>query len=225
VLPHSVRLSLLIAQLVGVLTLLRSVAFDRWITVLASVLLIAGATAAQRGRTWGVGLAFGAAVAFPVAFLIGIAPAWFCLVGVAGALPLVRTWPAFARFDKGAAALLTMIMAACGAMGAIAWKHVAWSVFSAVPALRPSLQPEHGVLVAALLALAIVSGSRQIRQLRLDDEREGALEGEGIRVASGLGGGVRVASESTLEAEAELEAERAAEGGGSRALRRVDDDR
>ena len=71
------QLSLVAAQLIGAATLLRSVAYNRWITMLASVLLIVGAEAARRGRSWGVGLALGAASAFPVALAIGIAPAWF----------------------------------------------------------------------------------------------------------------------------------------------------
>ena len=90
------QLSLVIAQVVGAATLLRSVAYDRWITVLAAALLIVGASAARRGRSWGVGLALGAAASFPVAWAIGIAPPWFCLVG---ALPFAIASRAFARFD------------------------------------------------------------------------------------------------------------------------------
>ena len=51
-----------VAQAIGIATLLRSVAYDRWITVLVSALLIGGTMAAQRGRTWGVALAFAPAV-------------------------------------------------------------------------------------------------------------------------------------------------------------------
>jgi hypothetical protein len=155
VLSHRLRLSLLVAQAVGVMTLLRSIAYDRWITVLASLFLIGGAYAATRGRTWGVGMAFASAVAFPVAFAIGIAPAWFCLVGLAGAWPLAIAWRSFARFDKGAATLLATIAATAGAAAAIAWKEVAWSVISTFPSLRPSIEAQHGIALLATMAVVV----------------------------------------------------------------------
>ena len=136
-------------------TLLRSIAYDRWITVLASVLLIVGAMAAQRGRSWGIGLAFAAAVSFPVAFAIGLAPAWFCLVGLAGALPFALTLRPFARFDKSATALLALLAATGGAAAAIAWKEIAWSVITTFPVLRPSGHAHHGVALAAALAVVV----------------------------------------------------------------------
>ncbi len=154
-LTHRLRLSLVIAQAVGVATLLRSIAYDRWITVAASLFLIGGALAAQRGRTWGVGMAFAAAVAFPVAFAIGIAPPWFCLVGLAGALPFALTVRPFARFDKGATTLLAAITATAGAAAAIAWKEIAWSVIATFPSLRPSIEAQHGVALAATLAVVV----------------------------------------------------------------------
>ena len=155
VLSHRLRLSLLVAQAVGVMTLLRSIAYDRWITVLASLFLIGGALAAQRGRTWGVGMAFASAVAFPVAFAIGIAPAWFCLVGLAGAWPLVVAWRPFARFDKGAATLLAAVAATAGAAAAIAWKEMAWSIITTFPSLQPSIEAQHGVALLATMAVVV----------------------------------------------------------------------
>lgn len=188
---HRLRLSLVAAQLVGAATLLRSIAYDRWITVIAAVLLIAGATAAQRGRAWGVALAFAAAAAFPVAFAIGIAPAWFCLVGLIGALPFALTSRAFARVDKGATALLTVLAASTGAAGAIAWKQYAWDVFEMFPSWMPSREAQHGValtLVALAAALVVRTG-------------RGALgEGARVRVAQPL----RVADASDLDATAGL---------------------
>ena len=50
VLPRNVRLSILLVQLVTIATLMRSVAFDRWITILASLVLLIGAAAAKRNR-------------------------------------------------------------------------------------------------------------------------------------------------------------------------------
>jgi len=158
------QLSLVAAQLVGAATLIRSVAYDRWITVLAAVLLIAGATAARRGRSWGVGLALGAAAAFPVAWAIGIAPPWFCLVGLVGALPFAIASRAFARFDKGATALLAFLAAAAGTIGAVAWKEYAWSIFTTFPVSRPSIEAQHGLaltaLTAVVAAVALMSRSK-----------------------------------------------------------------
>jgi hypothetical protein len=159
-LPHRLSVALFLAQLVAFATLIRSIAYDRWITVLASVLLIGGAFAAQRGKTWGLGLSFAAAVAFPVASMIGIAPPWFWLVGIAGALPFIVASRALARFDKGATTILAAIGIGIGAMGAISWKEYALDVFRQFPALMPSLHAQHtGALVitaiAATIALAL----------------------------------------------------------------------
>lgn len=185
------RLSLVVLQLVSLATLVRSIAYDRWITVLASVLMLVGAAAAQRGRSWGVALAFGAAVAFPVAFAIGIAPAWFVLVGIIGSLPFALASRAFARFDRGATALLTLAAASAGAFGAIAWKELSWTIFMNVPALRPSLEAQHGLGVLAVLASALIAmrfGRRALgeerhvrvgQQLRVADTSEGELEASG----------------------------------------------
>jgi hypothetical protein len=152
-----IRGSLWLAQVVAFATLLRSIALDRWITVLAAVLLIGGAFVAQRGKTWGLALAFAAAAAFPVAWLIGIAPFWFCLVGVAGAIPFLQALPSLVRFDRRATGVLGAITIAMGAAGAMLWKEYALDVFRSVPMLRPSFYPHHGLALAALLAVGLVA--------------------------------------------------------------------
>ena len=162
------RSSLRIAQVVGLLTLLRSVAYDRWITVLVSVLLIVGARAAMRERTWGVGLTFAAGVWFSAAWAIGIAPMWFAIVGMLAVMPFAHTWRALARFDKGATALFAAIAAASGALVAIAWKKFAWSLFMTVPLLRPSAEAQHGLALTAVVAASLAVAAH----LRRKDERE-----------------------------------------------------
>lgn len=189
-------------QLVSVLTLMRSIAFDRWITVLASVLLLVGAASAKRGRAWGVALMFAQAIAFPVAVLIGIAPPWFALVGIVGSLPFLLTRDAFARLDKGATRMLTALAMLGGAMGAIAWKHYAWSVFTAIPALMPSTRPHHGFIVAAVAALAVSLAARRSEEERAEDERDASAD---ARVRVGAGVPARIAAPTTLEDEAERE--------------------
>jgi hypothetical protein len=170
------QLSLFAAQLIGAATLLRSVAYNFWITMLASVLLIAGAEAARRGRSWGVGLALGAGSAFLVAFAIGIAPAWFVLVGLAGALPFAIASRAFARFDKGATALLALLAASAGTIGAMGWKEYAWSIFAAFPMSRPSLEAQQGLMLATLTTLVAAAF--------MSRGKHGALaSGHGVRVA------------------------------------------
>jgi hypothetical protein len=196
VLPRSMRLSLVAAQLVGFLTLLRSVAFDRWITVVMSLLLIAGATAALRQRTWGVGLALTAACWFPVAFAIGIAPAWFCLVGLVGALPFALVSRALARFDSQATALLAALAAVFGVIGAVTWKQVAFSLFEVFPSLTPTVVPNHGLALVALVAGAVLA-----RRRSLANDESG--EGSRVRVAQP----VRVHTERDLELELEAESD------------------
>lgn len=187
------------------MTLLRSIAYDRWITVIASLLLIGGAVAAQRGRTWGIGLAFAAAVAFPVAFAIGIAPPWFCLVGLAGAWPFALTVRPFARFDKGATMLLAAVAATVGTVAAIAWKEVAWSVFTTFPSLRPSIEAQHGVALAATLAVvvgALAGRARHISDQSAAEPSEARVRfGERVRVGAEHGDALEEASRRELELE------------------------
>ena len=192
------RLSLVVLQLVGLATLLRSIAYDRWITVLASVLLLVGAAAAQRGRTWGVALSFAAAMAFPVAWMIGIAPPWFALVGLVGAMPFAIASRAFARFDKGATRVLTVVAASAGALGALAWKEYAWSIISTFPSFRPSLEAQHGLALTAIIASAAIIATRFGRGA---GDGLGASEEQHVRVADQI----RIAdsAESELETSAE----------------------
>lgn len=172
--PRRLRLAVLAAEIAAVATLARSIAYDRWITVLAASVLLVGALAARRQRTWGVGLALGAAASFPVAFLVGIAPAWFVLVGIAGALPFLATSRALARFDARSTAFLATLAAAVGAACAWGWKQIAWSVFEAVPALGPGLEASHGVALGVLGAIVAAVVGRRLLAARQDPEVSGA---------------------------------------------------
>lgn len=174
--PRNLHVALIAAHAVGFAALVRSVAFDRWITVLASVLLVAGATAALRGRTWGVVLAFASAVAFPTAWAIGIAPPWFVLVGVLGALPYLMVSSALARIDRRATSLLTALAWSVGALAAVGWKAFAWDVFAAFPSLTPSRLPQHGLAVVALMAAGMVSVIAASRDTRRRDGAGRAVE-------------------------------------------------
>jgi hypothetical protein len=177
-------MSLLVLEAVGLATLLRSIAYDRWITVLASLFLVGGALAAQRGRTWGVAMSFAAAVSFPVAFAIGIAPPWFCLVGLAGMLPFALTWRPLARFDKGAAAVLAASAVAAGAATAMAWKEMAWSVFTSFPSLIPSRHVHHEVALLATVAVAVGLIASQ-RRSRVSSGASSEVTHARVRVAEG----------------------------------------
>jgi hypothetical protein len=179
VLPRNLRLSILIVQLVTIATLMRSIAFDRWITILASLVLLVGAAAAKRNRAWGVALMFAQAAAFPMAYLIGIAPSWFCLVGAVGMIPFMLTAPGFARLDRGATRLLAALAVAGGSIGAIVWKQIAWDVFRSVPFFWPSGYPHHGWAVAGLAALGVAIA---VRDRKLVDA-EGAEVAAHARVA------------------------------------------
>ncbi|MBL8612300.1 MAG: hypothetical protein JNL38_33475, partial [Myxococcales bacterium] len=54
--PRRLAFAVLLAELAAVAALLRSVAYDRWITVFMASLVLVGALAVRRGRTWGLGL-------------------------------------------------------------------------------------------------------------------------------------------------------------------------
>lgn len=200
VLPRHLRLSLYATQAVAFLTLLRSVALDRWITVLASVILFFAATAAHRGRSWGVGVAFGQAVAFAAAWAFGIAPPWFAVVGLVGALPAVFASRALARLDKTATVLLATLAASVGALGALAWKEIAWSVFTTFPSLWPSRYPHHGFALLMLLA----GGAAALgAALKREKAHEAAEDGVRVRVAEGER--IRVGLEDAEDDAAEVE--------------------
>lgn len=186
----------------GFATLIRSVAFDRWITVLAAVLMVLGAMAALRGRTWGVVLAFASAMAFPVAWAIGIAPVWFVYVGVIGALPFALAYGSLASVDRKATAILAALAAGAGTLGAVLWKLVAWDLFAAFPALRPSVAPQHGLAVLALLLGGLAMMLATSRQARLGGPRIEAAGLERARITVGP-----VGHDANVQAEAEADAE------------------
>lgn len=200
-LPGALRRSLTALEVVAFATLLRSVAFDRWITVLVSALLVASAYAASRGRAWGVVLALGASTFFPMAFLLGMAPAWFVAVGALGVVPFAMTWRAFARADRGATAWLAGFGATAGTGLALLWKQIAWPLFWTFPSLFPSARPGHGALVTALLVAGAAAAAvrwRGARRLEQTTAPLGSTAGQ-LRIAPLAAGETRTAE--TLEAE------------------------
>jgi hypothetical protein len=187
-LPSPIRHSLYVVHAVAVATLVRSIVYDRWITVLVALLLIAGAAAAQRGKTWGVGLSLGAGLAFCAAWAIGIAPGWFCLVGLIGELPFALTWRALARFDATATAVGTALATLAGGLGAVAWAAGAGFLFRHVPILAPSMVATNqavGVAVLIAAGAAVVLASR--RSSHPESDGFGALTEARMRVASPAG--------------------------------------
>jgi hypothetical protein len=70
------------------------------------------------------------AIAFPAAHLLGMAPAWFWLVGLAGALPFALSSRWMASFDKGATVLFAVVAAAAGVACATAWHEIYLSLFA-----------------------------------------------------------------------------------------------
>ena len=210
VLPEPLRRWLGVLEVVAFATLLRSVAFDRWITVLMSLFLLAAAFGAKRGRSWGVALAFAASFFLPLAFMLGMAPAWFVIVGAIAAVPFALTWRAFARADRAATAWLAGLSVGAGSLVALAWQQFAWPLFWTFPALFPSARPQNGLLVTALLATAAAVGVarwREARRARSSGERTAELG----TIASTTG--MRIATTTDVHAqahEAELEAQEAA---------------
>ncbi len=209
--PEPLRRWLPALELVAFATLVRSVAFDRWITVLVSALLLASVFGIRRGRSWGVALAFAASFFFPAAALLGMAPGWFVAVGAIAAAPFLLTWRAFARRDRQATMWLAGLSAGAGSLIALVWHQVAWSLFWTFPALFPSFRPQHGLLVSALLAIGAGVGVARWRASRLAAAREAASASTGVRIATPA----RITSADTdpiaeWEAEEALRAEPAA---------------
>ncbi len=131
-LPRNLVLALVLVQYVAAMTLVRSVVWNRWTTVGASIALLLAARAALRERTWGIGAVLAIATAFPTAVLLGFAPPWFWAVGVIGAIPFLLTLRPMLRFHVGAATLFGVLAAATGIAGAFAWRQVAYAIFFAM---------------------------------------------------------------------------------------------
>lgn len=133
-LPAKVRLSLVLVLLMAVPMFARCVYYGYWVTVVATGMLSAGALAALRGRTWGVGLTLLAASAFPAAHLLGMAPTWFWAVGYVGALPFVFAWKPMAFFDRPAAKLFAFLAVSGGLACALTWHEIGpWVVANLYP--------------------------------------------------------------------------------------------
>jgi hypothetical protein len=213
--PDRLRTALIAAQVVSIATLFRSVVYERWITVLASFLLLVGASAALRGRTWGIGVSLAAATAFPAAWLLGIAPPWFALVGWIGALPFMLSLRAMAQFDKGATAL-GATLAGVGAIGsAITFKAAAPWLFSTFPSLRPSWEAGNIwwalFITTVALVLAISSGAKRAALASSSTEvhtrsAAAASEASRVRVASPTRAPVEHGRETRGENDADDEA-------------------
>ena len=123
-LAFRIRSSLFAVIAVALATTARSVLFEKWITVFAALLMLAGAVSALRAKTWGVGLVLAASAAFPAAQLLGMAPDWFWLVGLVGASPFVLSWRPMARFDHAAAVVFAVLALAAGVTCALAWHEI-----------------------------------------------------------------------------------------------------
>lgn len=196
-LPRSLRIPLTALQVATVATLMRSIALDRWITVAASLLLLTGAYAASRERTWGVALSYMLGVTFVGIALLGVAPAWFGILGFLAIRPFARMFRHLLRFDRGAALLLASGASLLGIAGAMGWKGFALDLFAAFPALVPSLHLHHLPLVATVGAVASFLALRRVRA----EERE-AVPFTRVRIAPEA---PAVAELEDEEAAAELE--------------------
>ncbi len=182
--PRSLRSALSFTELATFLLLLRSVAFDRWITVAASVVLLVAVHAAQRGRTWGVALSATVGITFAGLWALGIAPLWFVLVGLLALRPFGRLWPIFARFDRGAAVALAALVTGVGTLGALAWKAWAVDLFRAFPLLEPSVYPQHGIALLALAGGGLVARHLLRPKAPVAQQDEASAEPARVRVAT-----------------------------------------
>jgi hypothetical protein len=199
---QKLQTSLSFAHAAGLVMLLRSIAYDRWISVLLAAMLLAGVEAARRNRTWGIALAFAAAAAFPVFVAIGIAPSWFLIVGALGMLPFGLASRAFARFDKGATVLLAGLGASIGALVAVGWNQIAPWLFYNLPFVRPSYGAQHILPVAALAGFALAVSLMRKKQAEPAAEGARVRIGERVRVATPNDADLAYAGEFDEEEEA-----------------------
>jgi hypothetical protein len=153
-LPQRLDRVLLLVHGVGAVTLLRSVLYERWITVVVAGLLLAGTSAARRGKTWGVPLTLGTAVMFLLAGATGIGPAWFGLVAIAAALPFAMTWKALHRFDPAATLLMMTLSTGTGLVAAACWRPVSVLLWRISPVFRANQHVTAWSLVLSCAALA-----------------------------------------------------------------------
>jgi hypothetical protein len=188
-------------QLVTVAMLMRSVALDRWITVAASLLLLAASSAAVRGRTWGVAVAYLIGITFMTLCGLGIAPLFFALLGALAIRPFARVFRHLLDFDRGAAATLAVGATALGGAAGLAWKGFAHSLFNAFPAFVPSLYPHHGWLVAAIGAASTLL---ILRQHRAAPRERGETR---TRVSEDAETHVRIAEDAETEADEAIDHE------------------
>lgn len=114
------RHALLVVLAVSTLVLLRSVLFERWLTVIACAGLFAGAFAVMRGRTGGALLLLALGAAFGAAAALSMGPSWFVLVTLAAAGPAVVLSPHMFRFDRLAATAALTLALLWGAGSAVA---------------------------------------------------------------------------------------------------------
>lgn len=181
--------------------LLRSVAFDRVLTIGVSLALVVGARAAMRQKTWGLLLSLAASTWFAAAFALGMAPPFFLVFALLGAMPLFKSWRALAEFDRGAAVVAAGMATSAGAGLALAWKMFAPWLFWNLPALRPTFQPGHGLALAAITATATVLALRDRKLLAEAKAREAeSAPSEEPAVRHRVGAPVRVeTTESAVE--------------------------
>lgn len=93
-------------------------------TTTGGAIMCAGAMAALRRRTWGVGVVFTASAAFATAAAMDMGPPIFWAFALAGAVPMALGAKPFARFDKAAAGLFVGIALALGIGTALAWSQL-----------------------------------------------------------------------------------------------------
>lgn len=109
-----------LALVAAITLLLRSLFLGKILTILAAIALIVGIVAAMKGKTWGLVVVLGVAVAVVAVAFLGIAPAWFAVAGAVAAVPALAALPAMFRFDAAAAAVLIALAATLGLASAYA---------------------------------------------------------------------------------------------------------
>lgn len=131
-----------------------------WLTVLAGAMMVSGALAAGRGRTWGIVACFFPGVAALLAAAVGMAPSWFYWAGAAGVLPFGLLVRAMARRDRAAVALLVSLTFGVAIVALFVWHQIVEWLVARSPHLFRGFNAPLASITLGATAVAVAAYAR-----------------------------------------------------------------
>lgn len=184
------RFALVPAAISGAMLIFDGAGSQLWLTALAGGILVSGALAAARGRTWGIFACFFVGVAALMAPLLEMAPSIFFLYGAAGVFPFGLYVRAMLKRDRGAVLLLVSLLVALAGAALYAWNHIfLWIVRRWPHAFASFNKPLASIVLGAvaLATFAYVARRRGDSASPTPDVLRAEAEGGKRRVVVGLG--------------------------------------